>query len=133
MCLKSILLVFAILSFREEVSSFTVGSKPYGYAECHDNDLDCEIYGRIDLNNYMQQIIGHYRKNDRTETFTRMVITQHPLAVPQDLTKFTTDFSETPFLRLPNNVLKYGRTASLIEISMNTSLYHKSITGLRTW
>lgn len=125
MSMSSIITVFLLVLLPYLVNGFTVGSAPYAYAECSDTSLECSLYGKIDLNNQMAQIISHYRNQGRIET--RIAIKQIPHDVPPELTEFTTDNSRTPYIKFPHDVIRYGRNVVELEIAMNTSIDSRTL------
>ena len=129
MHLNLVVLLFCLTFLSYQVEGFTVGSKPYAYAECKDDSLECSLYGKIDLNNHMAQMIGHYRNMGRLE-HTTIVFNQVPHEVPSDLTEYTTDKSKKPYLKFPHDVIKYGRNVVTMKISANTSIDTRALTSL---
>ena len=126
MCIKIFFLILFFFVSKYQVSSFTIGTAPYAYAECNDEYLDCSLYGKIDMNNYMPQIIGHYRNRN----LNTINLIQNVYQIPADLTEFTADMSPKPYLKFPHDLIRYGKSVSSIKISMNTSIDTMAFNGL---
>lgn len=126
MRIKIFFLILFLFVSEYQVSSFTIGTAPYAYAECKDESLNCSLYGKIDVNNYMPQIIGHYRNRNLNSIYLKQNVYQ----IPADLTEFTADMSPKPYLKFPHDLIRYGKNVSSIKIYMNTSIDTMAFNGL---